>query len=196
MSHFEWRVIIMIYLGTPDLETERLLLRKFSLEDAKDMYEYASDPEVAKYMTWNPHQTINDSLGFIQFTLDRYEKDEAGDWGIVLRENNKFIGSCGFVWVDKKNLCGHIGYTLSKRYWNKGIMSEAVKRLLEFGFNEMNLHRIESFHRLPNEASGRVMQKVGTKYEGILKGRMFSKEQFWDMKQYAITKDDWLSNVK
>lgn len=75
----------MAYLGTPNLETERLLLRKFSLEDAKDMYEYASDSEVAKYVMWNPHQTINGSLGFIQFTLDRYEKDEAEDWGIVLK---------------------------------------------------------------------------------------------------------------
>lgn len=180
----------MIYMGTPDLETDRLLLRRFTMKDAKDMYEYTSDPAVSKYVTWNTHQTINDSLGFIQFTLDKYKKDEAGDWGIVLKENNKFIGSCGFVWVDKTNLSGHIGYVLSRKYWNKGIMSEAVKILLKFGFNEMNLYRIEAFHKLPNEASGKVMQKVGMKYEGILRSRLFSKEQLWDVKLYAITKED------
>jgi [ribosomal protein S5]-alanine N-acetyltransferase len=66
--------LIMVYQGTPNLETERLLLRKFTVEDANDIYEYASDPEVAKYVTWNHHQTINDSLGFIKFTLGNYER--------------------------------------------------------------------------------------------------------------------------
>ncbi len=181
----------MIYLGTPNLETERLLLRRFTREDAQDMFEYASNSEVSKYMTWDTHQTIDDSLGYINFTLDRYEKDETGDWGIVLKENNKFIGSCGFVWVESKNFCGHIGYALSREYWNKGIMTEAAKRLVRFGFEEMNLNRIESVHYKENEASGKVMQKVGMAYEGLIRERGFVKEKFWDLKQYAILREDW-----
>jgi [ribosomal protein S5]-alanine N-acetyltransferase len=184
----------MIYLGTPNLETERLLLRRFVLEDAEDMFQYGSDPEVTKYLTWDTHQTIDDSTGFIKYTLDRYEKDETGDWGIVLKENNKFIGSCGFVWVEEKNKCGHIGYVLSRKYWNKGIMSEAIRELVQFGFESMNLNRIESVHCLPNEASGKVMKKAGMQFEGVIRKRMFSKNQFWDLKQYAIIKEDFLIN--
>ncbi|MFA6308209.1 MAG: GNAT family protein [Clostridia bacterium] len=181
----------MIYHGTPTLETERLVLRKFTPEDSGDMFEYASDAEVSKYVTWDTHKTIDDSLGFIKYTLNRYMKDETGEWGIVLKENNKFIGSCSFVWMESKNLCGNIGYVLSRQYWNKGIMTEAVKRLIRFSFEEMKLNRIEAVHFIENESSGRVMQKAGMKYEGLMRQKYFIKEKFRDIKQYAILKEDW-----
>ena len=176
----------LVFKGTPQLETERLILRKLTLEDAQDMFEYASDDEVTQYLIWDTHKTIGDSQGFIQFTLGRYERDEAGDWGIVLREAGRLIGSVGFAGCDMKNRRAEIGYVLSKPFWGQGIMPEAVKQILQFGFEEMGLNRIESCHFQPNEKSGRVMQKVGMSFEGIARERIFAKGKYWDIKQYAI----------
>ena len=181
----------LFFRDTPQLETERLLLRKLVPEDADDIFAYASDEEVAKYMTWDTHKTIDDSQQFINFTLDRYIKDDAGEWGIILKESGKLIGAAGFPWFDRKNSRAEIGYVLGRRYWGKGIMPEAVRRILRFTFNELNLNRIECVHALPNEKSGRVMQKAGMAFEGIARERMFAKGRYWDVKQYAILRSDW-----
>lgn len=180
------------FKNNPQLETERLILRKLVLEDAEDIYIYASDDEVSKYLTWDTHKTIEDSKGFINFVLDRYEKDDVGDWGIVLKETGKLIGSLGFPQYDKKNNRAELGYVLGRSYWGKGIMPEAVGRILKFAFEEMGFNRIECLHYLPNEKSGRVMQKVGMTFEGIAKEKIFCKGRYWDVKQYAILKKDWV----
>ena len=182
---------IQKYLGNPTLETERLILRKLEPGDAGDVFEYASDPEVSKYTTWETHRTLEDSRGFIQWTLGRYECDEAGEWGIVLKETGRLIGSMGFVRLDLQNSCGSFGYVLARKHWRKGLMPEAVKRLIRFGFEEMGLNRIEAYHYIENGASGRVMQKAGMTYEGLLRQKMFAKCRFWDVKQYAILAEEW-----
>ncbi|BBB89538.1 MAG TPA: GNAT family protein [Methylomusa anaerophila] len=180
----------LFFRNTPQLETERLLLRKLVIEDAEDIFEYASDDEVTKFMSFDTHKFIEDAKRFINVTLDQYRRDEAGDWGIILKETGKLIGSMGFPWVDKKNSRAEIGYVLGRRYWGKGIMPEAVRRLLEFAFNDMELNRIECVHAVPNEKSGRVMQKAGMTFEGIARERMFAKGKYWDVKQYAILRSD------
>ena len=180
----------VFFQNTPQLETERLRLRKLVLGDAEDIFAYASDDEVAKYMTWDTHKTLEDSKGFINFTLDRYEKDDAGEWGIILKETGTLIGAIGFPRHDKKNSQAEIGYVLGHWYWGKGIMPEAVGRILQFAFTEMNLNRIECCHFFPNEKSGRVMQKIGMSFEGIAREKMFAKDRFWDTKQYAILRSD------
>lgn len=181
------------YLGNPKLETERLILRKLEITDANDVFDYAKYPEVAKYVTWETHKSIEDAKGFINWTLGRYNNDEAGEWGIELKETGRIIGAIGFVQLDQQNSYGSIGYVLSKEYWGRGIMTEAVTRLIFFGFNDMELNRIEAFHALENEASGKVMQKSGMQFEGVMRQRMFTKGKFWDVKQYSIIKEDWLA---
>lgn len=176
----------LIFKGTPQLETDRLILRKLTQEDDQGVFEYASDDQVTQYLTWDTHKTIEDSRGFIQFTLGRYERDETGDWGIVWRESGKLIGTAGFAWCDLKNRRAEIGYVIAKPFWGRGIMPEAVGRILRFGFEAMELNRIESCHFLPNEKSGRVMQKAGMSFEGIARERVFAKGKYWDVKQYAI----------
>lgn len=179
------------FLGNPLLATNRLILRKFTVEDAMDVFEYAREPEVARYVTWDAHKSIGDSINFINWTLDRYDSDEAGEWAIEYRETGRIIGGMGFVQIDTVNSCGAIGYVLSKEYWGKGLMTEAVKRLIRFGFEEMGLNRIEAVHIPENVASGKVMQKAGMFYEGLLKQKMYAKGRYWDVKQYAAVKDEW-----
>ncbi|HBE80669.1 MAG TPA: GNAT family N-acetyltransferase [Firmicutes bacterium] len=180
----------LIFKGTPQLKTDRLILRKITPADAGDIFEYASDEEVSRYVIWDTHKTIEDSREFIRLTLERYERDEAGDWGIVWRENGKLIGTAGFGWHDMNNRRAEIGYVLARPYWGQGIMPEAARRIVQFGFEEMGLNRVECCHFLPNEKSGRVMQKVGMSFEGIARERILAKDRFWDIKQYAILRSD------
>ena len=181
-----------IRLYNPSLETERLILRKLRISDDRDIFEYAKVPEVSRYVTREPHKSIEDARAFINWNLERYNKGEIGEWAIELKETGRVIGSIGFVELDKVNFCGTVGYALSKEYWGKGIMTEAVKRIIRFAFEEMGLNRVEAVHIPENEASGRVMQKAGMLYEGLLRQRMFAKGRFWDLKQYAILKNDVL----
>jgi len=182
----------LFFRGTPQLETERLVLRKITPDDADDIFEYASDDEVAKYVTWDTHKSVDDTRNFINFILGRYERDEAGEWGIALKENGKLIGTIGFTAYSVKSRRAEIGYVLSRKYWGQGIMTEAVNLVLKFAFEDMGLNRIESLHVLDNEKSGKVMQKAGMSFEGIIRERIYFKNKFWDAKQYAILRSDWL----
>jgi ribosomal-protein-alanine N-acetyltransferase len=185
-----------LYPDLPTLESDRLMLRKMSLEDAPDLFEYASDSQVAQYTTWTPHKSLEDSQIFLNSILAKYQNHESYDWGIIHKGDGKLIGTCGFVnWVSPHHHA-EIGYALSRPYWGKGYMPEAVKAVLAFGFQKTNLNRIEGRCKLPNHSSARVLEKVGMKYEGILRQQMFSKGSFHDMKLYAILREDWetLSN--
>ena len=179
-----------VFSNFPTLETERLILRKLHLEDAKDVFEYASDPEVAKYVTWEPHKSIEDSINLIKFTHERYEKKEGIIWGIVYKENNKVIGTCD-ISPAIKHFRAEIAYALSKDYWGKGLMNEAVKEVIRFGFEKMNLNRIQAMCIPENIGSYRVMEKVGMKYEGLIREYMYIKGKFQDLKLYSILRREY-----
>lgn len=191
----EWESKIeKILANLPEIETNRLILRKMRMEDAEDIFEYASDPEVSQYTTWLPHQSIADSRHFLSFIKKRYKNAEAIDWGIVHKADKKLIGTCGFSeWVRQHNRA-EIGYVISKKYWGRGYMSEAVHALLEFGFRKLKLNRIEALCQVKNIASARVMEKVGMKFEGILRQKMFVKGEYWDLKIYSILEQEFIAN--
>jgi len=150
-----------VFSNFPTLETDRLILRKLRLSDAEDLFEYASDPEVAKYVTWEPHKSIEDSINFIKFTHEHYEKKEGIVWGIVYKENNKVIGTCDILLLAPRHFLAEIAYAWSRPYWGKGIMTEAVREAIKFGFEKMNLNRIQARCFPENIGSYRVMEKVG-----------------------------------
>ena len=178
------------FLGTPTLETERLILRKLNIFDAQDVFDYAKEPQVASYVTWEPHKTIEESVQFIKWLIERTERDEAGDWGIELKENRKIIGSRGFRSCDFKNSCGILGYWIGKDYWGRGLMTEALKRIIKFSFEDLKINRIEAMHVPDNIASGKVMEKAGMAYEGYLRQKIFAKGIYRDVKIYSIVKGD------
>jgi [ribosomal protein S5]-alanine N-acetyltransferase len=109
---------ILAYL--PTIETERLLLRKITLNDANDMFEYASDPQVSEYTTWSTHDSIEDSKYFLKTLVKMYKRRELVDWGIVHKAEKKFIGTCGFVEWRMTHSRAEIGYALSRKYWSEG----------------------------------------------------------------------------
>lgn len=175
----------------PRIETKRFILRKFTKNDIDDLYEYASDNEVTQFLSWDTYKSIDMAVDYIEKILRKYSKNEIAPWGIEWKENSKLIGSIDFVQYDRKNFSAEIGYVLNRKYWNKGIMTEALKKIIKFGFDEMNLMRIETRLDSMNIASERVMQKSGLKYEGTLRKKEFLKNKFIDVKYYSILKEEY-----
>jgi len=177
-----------VFRDLPTLETERTVLRKITINDAKDLFDYCSDEEVARYTSWYPHQTIDDSFLFINAVLPLYQEGQISPWGIEHKETDKLIGTCGFVsWVTK-HARAEIGYALSRQYWNQGLMTEIVRNIIDFGFNTMQLVRLEARCHVDNIASARVMEKSGMQLEGILRKHMLIKGEHQDLKLYSIIK--------
>lgn len=186
--------LLDILSNLPTIETERLLLRKITLNDANDMFEYGSDPHVSEYTTWSTHTSIEDTKYFIKSLLKMYKKRELVDWGIVHKAEKKIIGTCGYVEWSMTHSRAEMGYALSRKYWNQGYMSEAVNAMMEFGFREMHLNRIQAKCQVNNIASARVMEKVGMQLEGILRQQLFVKDEYWDLKIYSILRDDFFAD--
>lgn len=180
-----------IYGDLPILDTERLILRKVTLEDVEDMYLYGSNEEVSKYVTWNTHKTLADTKDFVKFVLNNYENKQVAPWGIEYKENGKFIGTIDFVWWQPNHKIAEIGYVISKDYWGKGLTTEAAKEVISFGFEKMELVRIQARCFVKNIGSARVMEKTGMSFEGIIRNGMFVKGKHQDLKMYSILKEDF-----
>jgi len=176
---------------TPILETDRLFLRRFRLDDAPDVFAYCSDPETAQYVTWDAHKTQEDSLRFLQWTLSRYRDGEPSDWAIMEKESGRIIGSMGLVSVEPANLCCEVGYVIGRPYWGKGYTTETLGRVLRFLFEECGLNRVQAMCCEENVASARVLEKSRFLYEGLLPQRMRMKERFWDLRLYAQLRSSW-----
>ena len=176
-------------MALPILETTRLTLRKIKLEDAEAMYQYASKDDVTKYVLWDSHRSIETTKQFVQMMIDKYEEGNFA-WAIMLKETKEFIGTIDFVMYNEAEKIAEVGYALSDRHWGKGYVSEATKALLDFGFNELQLVRIQARCFADNIGSERVMQKVGMNYEGTMRKAKFAKGKHHDIKMYAILRED------
>ena len=175
----------------PILETERLILRKMTLNDVEAVFAYASDPEVSRYTLWETHRSIEDSRAFLTLTTQKYKNGSEPDWGIVYKGNGCLVGVCGLVNWEAEHARAEIGFVLSREYWGHGFMPEAVRAVFRFGFGRMNLNRIEARCIAENAASARVMEKAGMAYEGTLRQREYIKGAYRDIKLYAILKEQF-----
>jgi len=181
------------YFDLPTLETDRLLLRKLTMEDLEDIFAYGSDEEVSKYVTWDTHRTIADSKSFLDFAFSRYHDRKVAPWGIVYKKNQRLIGTIDYVWWKPVHHTAEIGYVLSRDYWGKGLMPEAAKEIIKYGFKEMDLVRIQAKCFVENGPSSRVMAKIGMSYEGTIRKEMFVKGKHQDLKLYSIIKEDYFN---
>ena len=184
-----------IFSHLPVLETKRLILRPLSMKDAEDMYAYSRDPEVSRTVLWSTHENIRQTRLFLRAAISQYKKGLPASFAIVLRDSGRMIGTIGFMWVNTDHKSAEVGYSLSRDYWNQGIMTEALKKVVAFGFEELRLNRIEAQHQLDNPASGRVMLHVGMQYEGTLRQRLNNKGRYVDVALYAILRSDWRSKI-
>jgi ribosomal-protein-alanine N-acetyltransferase len=167
--------ICRIFSRIPELETERLILRKMRVGDEEDMYAYAKRSEVTRYLLWSPHPDIYYTRDYLRYLATRYAAGSFYDWAIVLKSSGRMIGTCGFTAFDCPHDAAEIGYVLNPDYRGQGIAPEAVRAVLAFGFDKLALHRIEARFIEGNEASLRVMEKVGMRFEGYRREAMLIK---------------------
>jgi ribosomal-protein-alanine N-acetyltransferase len=179
--------------GTIKIETERLLLRRFTIDDADCMFNnWASDSEICKYMRWEQHENKEETMNVISRWVESYNKKSFYQWAITLKENKEAIGAISLFTVNEYDLCGDVGYCIGKEYWGQGIATEALKAVLKYAFEIIGFNRIETYHSINNPASGRVMQKCGMRFEGLARQKYKSVCSFEDSNMYSILKEDFM----
>ncbi len=183
--------ICKIFSNIPTINTERIILRRISIDDIDDMYEYSSDGNVTKYLTWSPHPDKEYTHEYINYLQSRYRTGDFYDWGIILRSENKMIGTCGFTRFDYVNNSAEIGYVLNSAYHGKGIAAEASAKVVEFGFKRLGLNRIECKYIIGNDASRRVMEKNGMTFEGVRREGMLIKGKYRDIGICSLLRSEY-----
>ena len=176
----------------PILETKRLVLRELKASDAKDMYEYASLPEVGPMAGWEPHPNIFHTKSVIQMYHDKKKLGQLGVFAIILKENKKMIGTVelhSYI----KGFKAELGYTLNPLYRGHGYAVEASKAILHYGFMELDLRRIEAATYTNNEKSINVLIRLGFRHEGMKKdGYYLYDGTLHDINIYGMTKDEYI----
>lgn len=176
--------------GSPDLYTRRLHLRPYRPEDWRAMFDnWAGDPEVTKYLSWGPHASPEVTKGILEMWVESYVSPTVYRWGI--EKEGELIGDIAVtLWREEEESC-EIGYCLCRRFWNRGLMTEALNRVIHYLFETVGFHRVAICHDVQNPASGRVMEKCGLKKEGVFRGMKKRKDGSWmDVAYYAILSDD------
>lgn len=182
----------MKHLGTKTIETDRLILRKMSVDDAEAMYKnWASDPEVTKYLTWPPHDSVESTKELLAQWEKEYEKENYYQWGIELRTLGEVIGSISAVGMREEVEMVHLGYCIGRPYWHQGIMTEALGAVIKFFFDEVGCNRIEARHDTNNPHSGDVMKKCGMRLEGVKRSADINNQGIHDSAEHAILREDY-----
>ena len=181
---------MLTHKGTQTLYTDRLILRKYETNDAAAMYEnWTSDEEVTKFLMWKPHSGCEETQKVLEDWIKHYSEDNYYNWAIVLKENSdEPIGNIAVVNMNEETSTMHIGYCIGRKWWHRGITSEAMKSVMDFLFDEVNANRIESRHDPRNPHSGGVMKKCGMKYEGTLRSSDWNNTGICDACWYALLK--------
>ena len=179
--------------GTQVLRTERLILRPFTVADAEDMYHgWASDPEVTRYLTWPPHSGVEITRMLLTDWASRSESGTYFNWAIEWRETGRVIGNISVVSLIEAIETAEIGYCMSRSFWGRGIMPEALRAVEDYLFGTVGLNRIAASHDVNNPKSGRVMDKAGMMREGVMRQGGRNNQGLCDSVWHAILRSDWL----
>lgn len=181
------------HVGTQQLETSRLILRRHEMSDADDMYNnWVTDPEVCRFWQWEPHKSIDETKGLLVGWIEEYMKSDNYHWIIVLKNISQAIGYIYLADIDDTNNAVSVHYALSQKYWKQGIMTEACKCVLAFAFNILGAEKVHTNHHVDNPASSRVLQKCGmqyikTEYKQVPECARLSGDHCY----YEILSSDW-----
>jgi ribosomal-protein-alanine N-acetyltransferase len=174
-----------------EIDTPRLHLRPPSVADAEEIYaSYASDPEVTRFLLFRPDQTLPEIREFLENVALNWETRAAATWAIILKETGELIGMIDLRLEAEANL----GYVLSRRYWNRGLTTEAVRAVIAHAFQQPGIHRVWAVCAVENDASARVLQKAGMVFEGRLERHLVFPnlgDEPRDVFRYGIVRGEW-----
>jgi [ribosomal protein S5]-alanine N-acetyltransferase len=179
-----------LFTPFPVLSTPRLILRALHPADLDDLYTYASDPEIDHFTPWMHYTSLNEAKENLQEFLAEYDHYGMGAWGIEHRADHRLIGITNFSRPHPINRRVEMGYTIARAYWRQGYATEAVQALIQFGFEKMNLVRIEAVVLPEHLASARVLQKAGMQFEGVLRSYQVWRGQPRDLHMYAVVRSE------
>lgn len=182
---------MITHKGTQTIHTERLILRKFTVDDAQAMFEnWANDKRVTRYLTWCPHESPEATKQLLELWCVAYENPNTYNW--VIEYEGSPIGNISVVRLSEKSEYAELGYCIGYAYWNKGFMSEAAKAVIDYLFAEIGVNRVGISHAVKNPASGVVAQKCSLTFEGTK--REYFKTlagEFLDISDYGIIRSEW-----
>lgn len=181
-------------IGTKIIETERLILRKFEYDDAESVFKnWASDEEVQSLYSEPVYKTIEEVNDLLGKYIDNYKNQNYYRWAIISKEANECIGQIAYFMVNEANNFAEIEYCIGCKYQGHGYATEATKAVIDFGFKDMNLNKVQICHKAMNEKSKRVIEKCGLKYEGTLREFFFieSENKYVDRLYYSILKREY-----
>ncbi|MGF7047564.1 ribosomal-protein-alanine N-acetyltransferase [Paenibacillus sp. DS2015] len=170
------------------MESDRIILRPCSIDDAEDLYEFTSDEETTRFI-YEPYKDVDQAKRVL---ANYYLEEPIGKYALVLKETNKMIGVVEFR-VHEETKGGELGYTLSRHYWGNGYMTEAGKLILELAFNVLGVERVFAATDIRNTASAKLMSRLGMKHEGTLRRNHMIKGELTDSFHYSILKEEYES---
>ena len=183
---------MMNHMGTVRIETNRLILRRFTIKDGGVMYKnWASEDEVTKYLTWQTHASVDVTRKVLEDWISKYNEPDYYNWAIVLKEIGEPIGNIAAGKLDDEKASAFLGWCLGTRWWGQGIMPEAARAVLQYLFMEVEYNRIAAKHDSENVKSGRVMQKIGMTREGTFRASGKNNRGIVDEVYYSILKEEY-----
>jgi len=182
--------IDQLFADFPEMETGRLLLRAITPEDADAIFAIFADDEVTRHYDLYTFETIDEAAELIDYMAEAFETERQVRWGIARKEDNRLLGTLGFVWL--REYRAEIGYDLARTHWGQGIMQEALNALLELAFDDLGLNRIEALVLPGNRRSTALLGRLGFRREGTLHEYDYFKEKFQDLEMHALLRREWV----
>lgn len=187
----------MEHKGTVKIETERLILREFVMDDTEAAFRnWNSDSKVTEFLCWSTVDDISESEKIMRSRVDRYTDKSFYQWAIVPKDFGEPIGTISVVDMDERTEKVQIGYCIGSKWWGQGYTSEAFSAIIPFFFQEVKAKRIEAQHDPNNPNSGSVMKKCGLQYEGTLRKADWNNKGIVDACIYGLLADDYFKSVK
>ncbi|MFS0864650.1 GNAT family N-acetyltransferase [Fredinandcohnia sp. 179-A 10B2 NHS] len=173
----------------PILETERLILREITKEDAGNIFACFSNPDVTKYYGQDPFTSISQAEQLVSLFEKNYQEKRGIRWGIELRGNSGIIGTIGFNLLSLQHRRSELGYELHPSFWGNGYATEAIHKVVQYGFSNLGLNRIGAVVYIENSNSNHVLEKIGFQKEGILRSYMMQGGASHDVNVYSLLRE-------
>lgn len=175
-----------------EITGKRIILRSLKATDASSIHRHANDRQVFRYTTLPYPYTIKDARDFIKSTVENLEEQSSYEFGISLKEDDEIVGMIGLKKVNRENkLSAELGYWLGKKYWRQGITREAVGLMLDFAFNDINLHKVYAKVMKPNIASFNLLKKFGFQEEGLMREYEKRNNRWMDVYYMGLLKKEF-----
>lgn len=173
------------------LRTERLMLRQITESDGPDLFDIFGDDQVTAHYAWDTFTSIEQGHALAEQTARAFAQRESLRWGLIPHGSEAIVGTCGYTRWSRDNRFAILGYDLARPYWHGGLMTEAVTEVLRFGFERMDLNRVEALVMAGNVASITLLSRVGFTHEGELRGRALHRGEFRDVWTFGLLRSEW-----